>query len=50
MPFEASPCHELLANKGVDFGTTQDFLGHRDPKLRIHMAESGALTGGPEEA
>ena len=25
-------CGYYLANKGVDFRTTQDFLGHRDPK------------------
>ena len=25
-------CGYYMANKGVDFRTTQDFLGHRDPK------------------
>ena len=25
-------CGYYLANKGVDFRTTQDFIGHRDPK------------------
>ena len=28
-------CGYYLANKGVDFRTAQDFLGHRDPKHTV---------------